>query len=220
MMTIVWRDNAGQCGALTIRCGLGAFVALVVASCTSPGHHPPANRTSTQTSIPRSTPTPGGAGSAGLVCGTGYEHPSGAPFCYAIPTGYTDDSKASGYGSGWDYRSLVWDDKSNTIQVIESRLPQAINSMSASVRHEWFTGQMLVPGHYGVKSATVLTPVVVDGASGYTQQVTMQDESQFLSITVARGTSFVNIRCLAPVKLAIPVAACRTVLHSIKIVSD
>src|SRR5207302_1933823 len=79
---------------------------FVLAGCTASTRGAPGSASakpgSTHLAAPSPTATPG------LRCPAGSEHPTGAPFCYLVPAGFSDDSGAKFIGHGWKYRTMVF----------------------------------------------------------------------------------------------------------------
>jgi hypothetical protein len=150
-------------------------------------------------------------------CGSGSIHPIGAPFCYALPVGFSDYSDLSAYGSGWLYRSLISTDAHDLITVVAGDLRQDSATVSARQRLEWFDSQRLVEGKLGVAIASALTPTTVDGAIARSQDVSFDDGIRMQSITVLRGRTIVNLRCEWLRHPDAVHAACNEVLNSIQI---
>src|SRR5882762_4260377 len=187
---------------------------LVGCRTATSGHSTTTGPRSGSASAPVPPCKPGGPGQRGVITS------KGAPFCYGLPAGWTDNSSMTGYASDWQYRTLVSLRQFDLIEVLAARLPFNSDTYSDAALLAYANRGRRETGDDGeIVRATGLKPLRVAGARAFEQTVTNIFHAEFRAIFVFRGRSDVYIQCEHRAEPAKVAAACAAVLSSIRIVS-
>lgn len=152
-----------------------------------------------------------------LHCPPGAVTAHGAPFCYVLPDGFTDNSALDTYGNGWTYRSLISVAQYDLVEVLAGRLTWDSDTYSdarllARAQSQFARIPDVAQTHIDV------TPTRVDGARAYQWTTNPGDGKTERSIIAYRGHAEVYIQCLRRDKPQAAQAGCTRVLDTIQIV--
>ena len=150
-------------------------------------------------------------------CGADWISPRSSPYCFPLPQGFADHSDASGYGAGWQYKSLVSIGAQDLVAVYASNVGVNLDLLGPAQRMSYFYHQELHADEAGVETVGPLTPTTVGGISGYKQEILLTDQVRLIDMVVLHGEIEVGIRCASIHFVAQVAAACETIARSIKI---
>jgi hypothetical protein len=199
-----------------------AGASLAVVACTSTvGGHPskalsgPSSSTPPfPSATPTLTPAPTSSGSPGDCSITD----RGAPFCYALPSGFTDYSDKTSYARGWRWKTLVSIGRHDLIEVLAQPIQRDLDRMTSTQARVYVATFALHRGIHGVNQVTPLTGTQVDGARAFRQFVTYGSGVHAYAYNVLRGHSVVYLSCQYTAARRVAVlAGCQRVLATIRI---
>jgi hypothetical protein len=153
-----------------------------------------------------------------LQCAPGTVSAKGAPFCYALPDGFTDNSALTSYGAGWRYRTLVSVGQYDLVEVLAARLPFDSDTYSDDKLRGYarvLLAQVVVEASRA--SASAVSSIRVAGVRGYEQTVKLHNGATERSILAYRGHTEVYVQCEHRDKVNSAQAGCARVLATIQV---
>lgn len=153
-----------------------------------------------------------------LHCPPGAVTDHGAPFCYVLPDGFTDNSALNTYGAGWPYRSLVSVAKYDLVEVLATRLWFDSDTYPDARLLDNARSQLAESAHGAQHTESDVTATRVAGARAYQQTVRRTNGSTERSIIAYRGYAEVYIQCLWRDKPQAAQEGCARVLDTIQII--
>ena len=161
----------------------------------------------------------GSVSSSPTSCAAGAVTVPGAPFCYPLPAGFADNSSATDYAYGWDWRTLVSIGTHDLIQVIGHPVQADLDTLTPVDALNFMESLLLRETTPGVLTATTLTNMTIDGARAFRQDAHYTIGVDTQNYTILRGHSVVSISCqYTPSRATKVTAACADVLATIGIV--
>lgn len=141
-----------------------------------------------------------------------------APFCYTLPTGFTDFSSLKNYGKGWTYRTLVSVGQHDLIEVFAAGSADTDRLSEAALKAQYEKVFLLRVGALGIAQADPAQRTSVDGARAYRQVARYKNGVATDIVTVYRGRSVLSVQCQSQQQKAMVEAACGSVLSSLDFV--
>lgn len=153
-----------------------------------------------------------------LQCTPGTVSAKGAPFCYALPHGFTDNSTLTSYAPGWRYRTLVSVGKYDLVEVLAGRLPFDSGTYSDDKLRGYARVLLAeVVAQASRASASDVTPRPIAGVRGYEQTVRLRNGATEQSILAYRGHTEVYVQCERSDSVSAAQAGCARVLATIQV---
>jgi hypothetical protein len=159
-----------------------------------------------------------GALDTNLHCPPGAVTDHGAPFCYALPDGFTDDSALDTYGTGWTYRTLVAVAPKDLVEVLAARLPFDSDTYSDGQLLNYAQGRLTDAASSAQRTLAGVNATWVAGARAYQQTLNISGGATERAILAYRGYAEVYIQCLQREKPQAAQAGCARVLDTIQII--
>ncbi len=160
-----------------------------------------------------------GVGDSGrLHCPSGAVTDHGAPFCYRLPSGFTDDSALDTYGSDWPYRTLVVVAPYDLVEVLADRLDFDSDIYPDGQLRTYAEGRLVDFASTAQRTLTGVTPTRVAQVRAFELTVSLQHGATERAIFAYRGHTEVFIQCLQRDEPRAAKAGCAAVLRSIQII--
>ena len=142
----------------------------------------------------------------------------GAPFCYALPNGFTDNSSDRTYCRGWRYCTLVSVAQHDLVQVLAAREPFDADTYSDAKLQDLAEKGLSEVAAAAKSTLTDVTATRVGGVRAYEQAVLTRDGVTDRAVLAFRGHVEVFIQCDQSDHSAPAQQGCARVLGSIQIV--
>jgi hypothetical protein len=214
---------------------VAGLAATLVAACSSTvaGHAtyaggPAPTGSASPTATPSATGSPGGTAAPGrqtLTCSGGKViSPTGAPYCYLVPSGFTDVSGSATVATSLGnekYRSAVAVAARDLAIVTVYELNKNVDEVSDEQLESEMSGVLGQLGSQGITvDSTTPKRTTVDGARsfGYHAKITKDNLEEDLSF-IFRGKIEVEVNCQWQLKKQDVTRACGDLLGSLQIKS-
>lgn len=162
--------------------------------------------------------TPTSAPDPNLNCAAGSITATGAPFCYPLPTGFSNFSAQSDYGADWTYKTLVSAGGHDLIEVLGSVYANDTDAMSARELRAFFDRfGRLVKGKLNIVAAGRVVATQVNGHRAFTQSGRYRNGVRALDTRVYAGRTVVAIYCQSKARTPQVNAACTQIREQIHI---
>ncbi|SHG47602.1 hypothetical protein SAMN05443575_2051 [Jatrophihabitans endophyticus] len=167
---------------------------------------------------PRTHATTGETTAAALRCPAGAITASGAPFCYRLPSGFTDFSTITGYGEEWRYRTLVSVGRHDLVEVLASPIADTSTLSQRELRARFEDTLALRVGTYGFVRVGAVTTTTVAGARAFRQPGRYRTGVRTDNTTIYLGRTVATVACQSQDSPATVRIGCAEVKASLQLV--